>query len=252
MDEMNEFEESLHRTLVQFLVVSNQRELAAATIDGQVKQRYDQRGNIDGFYLDVPVSAYLLIAADQKLQDTLRRAFRAVVTGHQPPVAGDDIAVEIRMKLMPVENGWQEVVRDEITKSKGSNQGLVSELLAAKNGRPVITYNELRYASNSEVRIAQEFERRKVLFFPLTVGIRADTGTSYKDHREVDFLVCQDGVWGILEVAYHPDRYEQDKEKDAWFKKSGILCIEHYTSERCYNASKEVVQEFLSHLARYK
>jgi hypothetical protein len=44
----------------------------------------------------------------------------------------------------------------------------------------------------------------------------------------------------------------KDKEKDAWLKKSGILCIEHFTAESCYNTPKAVVAEFLEHLAKYK
>jgi hypothetical protein len=44
----------------------------------------------------------------------------------------------------------------------------------------------------------------------------------------------------------------KDKEKDAWFKKSGILCIEHYPGEKCYNQPKVVVEEFLSFLYKHK
>jgi hypothetical protein len=106
--------------------------------------------------------------------------------------------------------------------------------------------------NSEEIRIAQEFERRKVLFFPLPLAVRNDTGDFYKDHREVDFLVCYEGVWGVLEVAFHPDRYEQDAEKDIWFKKSGLLCIQHCTSERCYNQPAQVVEEFLNILAKHK
>jgi very-short-patch-repair endonuclease len=73
-----------------------------------------------------------------------------------------------------------------------------------------------------------------------------------QDHREPDFLVCKDGVWGILEVSYHPDRFEKDQEKDTWFKKAGILCIQHYTAERCYNNPADVVDEFLGILAQHK
>lgn len=50
----------------------------------------------------------------------------------------------------------------------------------------------------------------------------------------------------------HPDRYEKDAEKDLWFKKSGILCIQHFTAERCYNESAKVVSEFLGVLAQHK
>jgi hypothetical protein len=124
--------------------------------------------------------------------------------------------------------------------------------MAAKDGRPTHTWNELKYASASEIRIAQELEKRQVLFFPLAVAVRAETGKNWQDHREVDFLVCQNGAWGILEVSYHPDRYERDSEKDVWFKKSGILCIQHYTAERCYKDSQGVVEEFLGILAQYE
>jgi hypothetical protein len=110
----------------------------------------------------------------------------------------------------------------------------------------------MKFASASEIRIAQELERLKVLFFPLPLAVRAETGNFYEDHREVDFLICHQGKWGILEVSYHPDRFEKDKEKDAWFKRSGILCIEHYSAEKCYQTPNAVVEEFLSILMQYK
>jgi hypothetical protein len=121
-----------------------------------------------------------------------------------------------------------------------------------REGRTLYVYNEMKFASQSEIRIAQEFENRKVLFFPLAVAVRAETGSSYQDHREVDFLVCLNGTWGILEVSYHPDRFEKDAEKDSWFKKSGVLCVQHYTAERCYQRPGEVVSEFLEILSKHK
>ena len=111
----------------------------------------------------------------------------------------------------------------------------------------------MKFGSRSEVRIAQELESRRVLFFPLPLAVRSDTGAAYLDHREPDFLICQDGVWGILEVSFHqPARYEKDSEKDIWFKKSGILCVQHYTAEKCFNDPADVVEEFLQILAKYK
>jgi hypothetical protein len=229
-------------------------------VDGQVHCEHGDCGSFQGpllgVYLDIPVSAYSLIASDASLQELLRRAFRAVghgwCTSQQQHEDTENYFVELRMQLLNVEEGWQKVVRNQIANAKGSNQALITEKLATERGRPELTWNELRYASKSEVRIAQALEDKKVLFFPLAVGVRADTGTNYKDHREVDFLICNDGVWGVLEVSYHPGRYEQDKEKDSWFKRSGILCIEHYTAEQCYQYTEKVVNEFLEHLAKYK
>lgn len=154
------------------------------------------------------------------------------------------------MKLC--EGEWRDAVKEMIRQFEGSNRGLVTQLLAARHGRPVIISNELEYASQSEGRIAMELEARKVLFFPLAVGVRADTGEGWQDHRQVDFLICKDGVWGILEVAYHPNRYEQDSEKMAWFERAGILCIEHRTAESCYDTPAAVVDGFLAILAQHK
>ena len=158
----------------------------------------------------------------------------------------------LHLMLMPVEDDWKGVVRDMIVNSKGTNQSVISKLMAERDRRKLITYNEASYASQSEVRITQEFEPRQVLFFPLAMGIRADTGENWRDHREADFLVCNKGTWGILEVSYHPDRFEKDAEKDAWWKKSGILCVQHYSAERCFRESARVVDEFLTILAKHK
>ena len=90
------------------------------------------------------------------------------------------------------------------------------------------------------------------MFFPLPLAVRSETGVLYKDHREANFLVCDEDVWGILEVSYHPNRFKQDSEKNIWFKRSGVLCVQHYTSERCYRQPGEVVVEFLEILAKYR
>jgi len=164
----------------------------------------------------------------------------------------DDLPFVYRVRLIEVEQGWQNVVKKLITNAQDPNQALISEKAASKSGKQIYVYNEMKFASRSEIRIAQELETRKVLFFPLPLGVRADTGNFYNDHREVDFLICQDSVWGILEVSYHPDRYEKDSEKDSWFKRSGILCIQHYSAERCYDFSKEVIDEFLIILAKHR
>jgi hypothetical protein len=251
---MTENEASLHRTLVHFMIESKHAELAAAILDGEIETGYCDF-SIDRFYIDIPPSAFPLVAASQELQDALIRAFRTVNRGHAFDQNGnpvDKYEIVLRMKLLPVDENWKELARNLIVNRKGSNQALVSEICASRDGRPLHTWNELKYASASEIRIAQELEKRQILFFPLAVAVRADTGQNWKDHREVDFLICRNGAWGILEVAFHPDRYEKDSEKDYWLKKSGILCIQHYTAERCYNQSAPVVDEFLSILQQHE
>jgi hypothetical protein len=251
----NDFEEQLHRTFLEYLLQTGQRELAAAAVDGAVQVNRDYNGYALGLFLDLPSAGYHFIARNEVLQQVATKALRAAAHGHLWDADQKllvDYDIEFRMKLADSESGWREIVRDMIVNYKGSNQGMLTQILAARNGRPTFAYNELRYASQAEIKIAMELEARKVLFFPLAVGVRADTGEPWQDHREVDFLVCLDGVWGILEVAYHPDRYEKDSEKAAWFKRSGILCIEHRTAEACYNTPAQVVSDFLAILAKHK
>lgn len=248
-DDQSRAEYELHRTLVQFLTDNGDMELAAVMIDGAVSTLMDDYGHKYGLNVDIPTHAFALVTQDANLSDSLSRAMKTVATGH---VDSDDPQVRFRVKLQSPSLGWQQVARELIVNSKGSNQAAVSRKLFKRHQRDLITYNELGYASQSEVRIAQELEGRSILFFPLAVAVRADTGELYRDHREVDFVICNEGAWGILEVSYHPNRYEKDKEKDAWFKKSGILCIEHYTAERCHSDPARVVDEFLAILAKHR
>jgi hypothetical protein len=258
---MDQYEEIMHRTWVQLLVDHGYKEEAAIALDIEVclnVAEYEDFGEyhsvLQGVNLDVPTSMYGMVKSDEKLREKLERGLRATCTGRfEWPFSGpEELPIEYRVKSVLVEEGWREVVRKLIADRDSPNQGLVTRKLFARQDKSPYTYNEMRFASKSEIRIAQELEARGVLFFPLALAVRAETGILYKDHREVDFLVCEDGTWGILEVSYHPNRFEKDAEKDAWWKKSGILCVEHYTAERCYNRPSEVIDEFLEILAKYK
>jgi hypothetical protein len=239
-----------HRTLVEFLVHSHQPETAAALLEGSIQVVESRRlGEPTDIYVEIPPAAWPLVSTSDEIQRSIRLAAGEVAKGH----FSVDLNIELRMKFLDFpDDRWEEEMKSRIIQVKGSNQGLLSEMMAERNGRPVHTWNELKYASASEIRVAQELEKHRVLFFPLATAVRADTGKNWVDHREVDFLICQNGAWGILEVSYHPDRFEKDAEKDVWFKKSGILCIQHYTAERCYNETPRVVDEFLEILKRYE
>lgn len=252
---MDETETQLHRTLVQFLIDSNESELAAVAIDGGMQILTDGNNTQYGVTVNIPSAAFSMVMGNEHLRQTLTWAATQVCIGNLYHDFGvqntNDPDVQFRMQLLPITDGWQDQAKEMIARYKPTNQGTISRLLASRQNKGMILYNEASYASQSEIRIAQELEQRQVLFFPLALAIRADTGVNWRDHKEADFLVCHDGLWGILEVSYHPDRYEKDKEKDAWWKKSGILCVEHHTAERCYEEPRKVVDEFLSILAKH-
>jgi hypothetical protein len=256
---MDEREQQLHRTWLQLLIEHNYREIAAMVVDIEVSILYDYDDtSAGGFYFppfgiafDIPVPIYSIVTKDDHIRNVMEQSFAAVCRGHVFEDT-EHINYEYRVKLIEVEEDWQNIIRSLIATSGDSNQAIVTEKVFSKEKKQPYTYNEMKFGSQTEIRIAQEFESRGVLFFPLPLAVRAETGSFYKDHREPDFLVCDDGTWGILEVSYHPDRYEKDVEKDAWFKKSGILCVQHYPAERCYENPAQVVDEFLAILAKHK
>ncbi|MEI6441671.1 MAG: hypothetical protein WCO29_00725 [Nostocales cyanobacterium ELA583] len=252
----------LHRTWIDALIHNCWNDYAAIIVDAELSfdfewDEYQQEEHISSILVKLPFSHYSTIINDEEMQKVLREHFLSVATGYIPNWKRVDwfrenFPINYRVKLLNIEEDWQKTIKFLITKSKDLNQGIVSEKVFARKGKEMLNYNEMKFASQSEIRIAQELERRGVLFFPLPLAVRNETGQCYKDHREVDFLVCVDGIFGILEVSRHQDRYEMDKEKDGWFKKSGILCIEHYTSEKCYQQPSLVVDEFLSILSKHK
>jgi hypothetical protein len=110
----------------------------------------------------------------------------------------------------------------------------------------------MRFRSESELRIAQALDRTGVLFLPdalMRLG-----APSARQNREADFLVCLNGVWGILEVdgaPFHPDDdREAAKERDQLFRQQGIPLVEHVEAARCAVAPDAVVSEFLAALFR--
>jgi hypothetical protein len=245
--------ERIHRTWLQVLIDTKHREIAALLVDAELSLEWSNWHPY--VQIDLPSSAHSIIHNDKSIQDVISRSLTYVGRGYitdQNGNALDSFSIEYRLRLVEPEDSWRAVVRNLIVNAKDPNQGAITEKVFARDGKEPYLYNEMKFGSQSEIRIAQELEQRKVLFFPLPLAVRAETGKSYLDHREADFLVCDNGVWGILEVAYHPNRFEQDAEKDLWFKKSGILCVQHFTAERCHSQPRQVVEEFLSVLAKHR
>jgi hypothetical protein len=251
---MDKLTEQLHRTFVQLLIENDYREIAAIAIDSTLDILYSGF-DPDCIAVNVPTSIYTMVKNNDHIKKVIERALLSVCEGRITDQNGNplgNLSVIYRIQLLDIEEGWQNVIKSLIANAENPNQALITEKAFSKTNKQPYLYNEMKFASKSEIRIAQEFESRKILFFPLPLAVRADTGNFYEDHREVDFLVCEDGAWGILEVSYHPDRYEKDVEKDSWLKKSGILCVQHYTAERCYSNPAEVVKEFMSILAKHR
>lgn len=112
----------------------------------------------------------------------------------------------------------------------------------------VKTWSNLRFRSESEIRIAQALDRASVLYF---ANCKARLGPpGQRVNREPDFLVCADGKWGILEVdgePFHPaSRAAEDHERDRLFRQYGIRLVEHFDARRCYDTPDMVASTFLA------
>lgn len=191
----------LHRTWLQVLVEEGRHEIAALLVDAEMNQEWH---NYQPFVsIKLPSSAYILVQADPSIQKAIQLSLSSVAEGYIHDQNGyelDEVPVTYQVLLLDVEEDWRDIVRSLIVNAKDPNQGIVTEKVFSRAQKQPLVYNEMKFGSQSEIRVAQEFEQREVLFFPLPLAVRSETGKLYRDHREVDFLVCDDGVWGILEV----------------------------------------------------
>lgn len=248
------FVERVHRTWLEMLIQGGYRNVAAAVVDADLAIDRDQ-WQYSQMILNLPHTAYIIVRNDDELKQSIANTLSFVCHGYyvdQNDNVLDSIPVDYRVKLLDAPEGWRSIARDAILNAKDPNQGFVTEKMFSKRRQQTLVYNEMKFGSQSEIRIAQELERRGVLFLPLPLAVRHETGENWQDHKEPDFIICHDGVWGVLEVSVHAARFEQDSEKRSWFERSGILCYRPYSGERCYNSSAEVVDEFLTNLAKFK
>jgi hypothetical protein len=181
-----------------------------------------------------PRAAYdILNNWEHEITVQVRRAIAAVLPhdttfGHLSAQAG----------LLEIDPDWRTELL-EIARGRGVHNQAVQK--APKNWR------NLRFRSESEVRIAQALDRADVLFLPNCLA-RLGLGDDRKN-READFLVCASGKWGILEVdgePFHPpSRTVHDHERDRLFKDHGIRVVEHFDASECFERPDEVVMRFL-------
>jgi hypothetical protein len=140
-----------------------------------------------------------------------------------------------------------------------------NEFLAAANKKDVTNqgieipgparvqrYQNLRFRSYSEVRIAEALDKKGVMYLP-NCAARVNSGGE-RVNREPDFLICANRRWGILEVdgePFHPPtRTVHDHARDTLFEQHGIRVVKHYDAKRCREEPMVVVIEFLELLSK--
>jgi hypothetical protein len=239
--------EQLHASAVAFLLEGGGEEAAAVLLgcslsawptgqdwieeDVQVGLRVELAGPRDVYEMLCDGGHLITVA--------IREALAAVLPAHL--VLYD---LSVRAELVNVDPGWRHRLLEAARGDGVHNQ-------AGGNGAGQV-WNDLRFRSRSEVCIAQALDRAGVLFLP---NCRARLGPPPgRETREADFLVCQDGRWGILEVdgePFHPaSRAAEDHARDRLFRLQGVPVVEHFDAAECRRDPGGVVRRFLEVLGR--
>jgi hypothetical protein len=182
-------------------------------------------------------------------KNEFKQAMQHIVESLLPPAATVvDFSVTVEVAVyVEAWLRWRTPACDYVNNTQVHNQ-------IADPSKVKTTWNNLRFRSHSEMRIAIALDEAGVLFLPNCMGRL--NGPGGRRNLECDFLVCHEGRWGILEVdgePFHPpSRTVHDHERDRFFKAHGILLIEHFDSRECFENAKGVVQKFLGLLKSMK
>jgi hypothetical protein len=250
-------DQQLHASAIQFLIDGGDEEAASILLSCNPTCAY-RHDSFVGIAVDItlrtprPVYLFLKTAMDardtrsdcwkvdapseEKILSLIEDAFRAVLPG------GIGLGhIEARAALIEINPEWREEFIDALRGTDIHNQGI--PLSQEKLLHP---WNNLRFRSQTEIRIAEALERAQVLFFP---NCMARLGFSRRQNREPDFLICHKGKWGILEVdsplSHPPSRAIYDYERDRLFQAHGILLVQHFDAGECWENADGVVEKFL-------
>jgi hypothetical protein len=189
-----------------------------------------------------PRVAYEILKSDKhSVTRAVKKALEAVL-----PTGTYLKHLTAKMEPVEVDPDWRSELL-EIARGRGVNNQIAS--LPADSR--IRTWNNLRFRSESEIRIAKALDAAGVMFLP---NCRARvTSAAGRRNREADFLVCQRGKWGVLEVdgePFHPpSRTVEDHERDRLFRGHGVRVVEHFDANRCFENPEAVVREFLEILS---
>ncbi|HEU5378133.1 MAG TPA: hypothetical protein VFV38_22140 [Ktedonobacteraceae bacterium] len=236
--------ELVHASAVRFLIDGGEEDAANILLSCSFDMRYTHyrkstKEQLYTFDLVGPRVAYdAFISEDSPVWGQVQRAIEAIL-----PSGHGFRTMNIRAELIPtLDPDWHKELL-EIARGRGVH----NQIADTNETKLVRTWNNLRFRSASEVRIADALDRAGVFFLPNCKGRLGLLGK--RENKEPDFLVCLNGKWGILEVdgePFHPpSRTVEDHERDRLFKQHGIRVVEHYDANRCYEHPEEVVQNFL-------
>jgi hypothetical protein len=238
------FDEKIHASAIQFLIQENEKEAAMALLSCTFELGIWDNSTDDTRYnvlLRGPRQIYEVFYDDNH---PITQAVAAALDAVMPWNCSVN-RILIRSNLAEIAPGWKAEMLDIVLGKVVHNQGITI------NNQATMIWQNLRFRSESEKRIAQALDRAGVLFIPNCLA-RLTTPEGRKN-KEPDFVVCNQGRWGILEVdgePFHPPtRTVEDHKRDRDFRKYGIQ-VEHFDASECYQQPDRVVKDFLDTLMK--
>jgi hypothetical protein len=232
--------DNLLASAVNYLIHGKEHDIATALL--MCKITLDGANWDNGLIvrLSGPRAVYeMLLGEENPIGEAATRAFNAVLPGAFY-VDGLSVTAEYLDTLDP---NW----RTELLEI-ASGRGVHNQAVEIPN-RTTVTWNNLRFRSEPERRIAIALDTAGAMFLPNCLA-RLSNGTA-RTTREADFLVCHNGQWGVLEVdgPFHP-RAAVDHERDRLFQAHGIRVTQRFDWEECRDDAPGVVRKFLTLLAK--
>lgn len=243
----------IHATAVTYLLDGGEHEVAELLITARLSatwklNRADQSGwgaltdtYTLTFTLSGPRFVYDRVMDVDRFEDNtpygrIRASLKAAV-----PAPWELEPLQARLEPIDLGDHWREELFDRARGLGVDNQAPPVE------GQRVLTWNNLRFRSASETRIAEALDRAGALYWP---NCRARLGEpNGRRNLEADFLVCWKGKYGILEVdgePYHPpERKTAEQERDRHFHLAGVRVVQHYDANECFERPVDVVRSFL-------
>jgi len=240
------FDEKIHASTVQFLIQVNKNDAAAALLACTFELQEEEHDwgvcTSYGVLLRAPQFVYeMLNDKEHPVRNAIVQALEAVL-----PFEAKLGYLLVRANLVEVAPEWKAQMLDIVLGKEVHNQGV------SISNRTMIIWQNLRFRSESEKKIAEALDRAGVLFIPNCLA-RLTTVEGRKN-KEPDFVICHQGRWGILEVdgePYHPpSRTVDDHKRDRDFRKYGIQVVEHFDARECYQQPDRVVKDFLDTLMK--
>ena len=187
----------------------------------------------EGPKLMVSNEEYEKICEDVCMAKEIFNSFKAVF-------GSDYFYLDVKLRLQDARHDWRNEAVNYLEKRGISNQGE-----KIKETEP-IKWEYLNFRSPPEVSIAQELKKQNIMFLPNCAGLFSDGKEMLK--REPDFLICNKGKWGILEVdgsTYHPSA-AKDHAQDRIYKLNNIKVVERFPAmEALEGRAANIVKNFL-------